>query len=78
MDKNQNQIVAGTDRGATTINVRELLVKPWYKYKHLRRLYGWLLVVLLVQATNGFDGSLMNGQSRKREVEQKLQGVCTE
>ncbi|TKA81338.1 hypothetical protein B0A55_02763 [Friedmanniomyces simplex] len=61
MDKNQNQIIAGTDRGATTINVQELLTKPWYHYRHLRKLYGWLVVVLLVQATNGFDGSLMNG-----------------
>ncbi|KAK3661081.1 hypothetical protein LTR10_001720 [Elasticomyces elasticus] len=61
MEKNQNQIVAGTDRGATTINVHGLLTKSWYKYPHLRRLYGWLVVVLMVQATNGFDGSLMNG-----------------
>jgi len=62
MDKQQNQIIAGTDRGATTINVQQLLTKPWYKYQHLRRLYGWLVVVLMVQATNGFDGSLMNGK----------------
>ncbi|KAK0256519.1 hypothetical protein LTR02_015253 [Friedmanniomyces endolithicus] len=61
MDKQQNQIIAGTDRGATTINVQQLLTKPWYQYQHLRRLYGWLVVVLMVQATNGFDGSLMNG-----------------
>jgi len=62
MDKQQNQIIAGTDRGATTINVQQLLTKPWYQYRHLRRLYGWLVVVLMVQATNGFDGSLMNGK----------------
>ncbi len=62
MDKQQNQIIAGTDRGATTINVQQLLTKPWYQYQHLRRLYGWLVVVLMVQATNGFDGSLMNGK----------------
>ncbi|KAK0278117.1 hypothetical protein LTR35_009439 [Friedmanniomyces endolithicus] len=61
MDKQQNQIIAGTDRGATTINVQQLLTKPWYQYQHLRKLYGWLVVVLMVQATNGFDGSLMNG-----------------
>lgn len=57
----QNQIVVGTERGDTTINVQKLLDKPWYKYKHLRKLYGWLCVVLIVQATNGLDGSIMNG-----------------
>ena len=60
MSQLQNQVVAGTARGETTINVQQLLTKPWYKYPHLRSLYGWLCVVLLVQATNGFDGSLMN------------------
>lgn len=60
MADKQNQIVAGTQRGDTTINVQQLLNRPWYHYKHLRKLYGWLSVVLLVQATNGFDGSLMN------------------
>src|SRR6202012_2329586 len=57
----QNQIVVGTTRGDTTINVQKLLDQPWYKYKHLRNLYGWLCVVLIVQATNGLDGSIMNG-----------------
>lgn len=57
----QNQIIAGTNRGETTINVQRLLDRPWYKYKHLRHLYMWMSVVLLVQATNGLDGSIMNG-----------------
>jgi MFS family permease len=57
----QNQIVTGTGRGDTTINVRKLLDRPWYKYQHLRKLYCWMSVVLLVQATNGLDGSIMNG-----------------
>jgi sugar porter (SP) family MFS transporter len=61
MGQKQNNIVAGTSRGDTTIDVKKLLDRPWYKYKHLRNLYGWLCVVLLVQATNGLDGSLMNG-----------------
>jgi MFS family permease len=56
----QNQIVTGA-RGETTINVQKLLDRPWYKYPHLRHLYLWLSVVLLVQATNGLDGSIMNG-----------------
>ncbi len=43
------------------IDVRKLLDQPWYKYKHLRKLYCWMSVVLLVQATNGLDGSIMNG-----------------
>ena len=53
MAPSQNQIVINEDRGDTTINVRELLDQPWYKYPHLRRLYLWLSVVLVVQATNG-------------------------
>ncbi|KAF2095824.1 hexose transporter [Rhizodiscina lignyota] len=57
----QNQIIAGTSRGDTTIDVQKLLDRPWYRYKHLRNLYAWLSVVLLVQATNGLDGSIMNG-----------------
>jgi hypothetical protein len=57
--KLQNNIVAGTANA--TINVHKLLDKSWYRYPHLRRLYGWMSVVLLVQATNGLDGSIMNG-----------------
>lgn len=59
--KQQNNIVAGTSQGDTTIDVHKLLSKKWYQYPHLRRLYGWMSVVLLVQATNGLDGSIMNG-----------------
>ena len=59
--KQQNIIVAGTSQGDTTIDVHKLLSKKWYQYPHLRRLYGWMRVVLLVQATNGLDGSIMNG-----------------
>jgi hypothetical protein len=59
--KLQNNIVAGTSQGNATINVHKLLDKTWYRYPHLRRLYGWMSVVLLVQATNGLDGSIMNG-----------------
>lgn len=59
--RQQNNIVAGTSQGETTIDVHKLLTKKWYQYPHLRRLYGWMSVVLLVQATNGLDGSIMNG-----------------
>jgi hypothetical protein len=61
MAAQQNKVIAGTSRGDTTIDVQKLLDRPWYKYKHLRNLYGWLCVVLIVQATNGLDGSIMNG-----------------
>jgi len=61
MAPQENQIVVGTQRGDTTIDVQKLLDQPWYRYKHLRKLYGWLCVVLIVQATNGLDGSIMNG-----------------
>lgn len=34
---------------------------PWYKDPGRRKLYALLLVALLSSATNGYDGSLMNG-----------------
>nr|OQO11398.1 hypothetical protein B0A51_15533 [Rachicladosporium sp. CCFEE 5018] len=59
--KNQNHIVAGTSQGEGTINVQQLLDRPWYRIRHLRKLYLWMSVILIVQATNGLDGSIMNG-----------------
>jgi len=58
--------------GENTIDVHKLLDRPWYKYQHLRRLYGWLVVVLLVQATNGLDGSIMNGMQTLPYVSSNL------
>lgn len=34
---------------------------PWYKDAGRRRLYGLVFVAILSSATNGYDGSLMNG-----------------
>jgi hypothetical protein len=51
MAKHQNQIHINADRGDTTINVQELLDRPWYQYRHLRKLYLWLSVVLIVAWT---------------------------
>lgn len=50
--QSQNQLVVNNDRGDTTSNVRELMDRPSYKYPHLRHLYLWLSVGLVVQATN--------------------------
>ncbi|KIW86259.1 hypothetical protein Z517_01654 [Fonsecaea pedrosoi CBS 271.37] len=36
-------------------------VTPWYRDPGRRKLYGLLLIALLSAATNGYDGSLMNG-----------------
>lgn len=33
----------------------------WYKDAGRRRLYGLVFVAILSSATNGYDGSLMNG-----------------
>jgi len=33
----------------------------WYKQKGMRGLYVCLLFVVLTSATNGYDGSMMNG-----------------
>lgn len=44
-----------------TLGGREFPVVTWYKDPGLRRLYFLLSTVILVSATNGFDGSMMNG-----------------
>ena len=36
-------------------------VTPWYRDPGRRKLYALLLIALLSSATNGYDGSLMNG-----------------
>lgn len=35
--------------------------KPWYRTPHLIKLNFVLLAALLMPATNGFDGSMVNG-----------------
>ncbi|KAL7269788.1 hypothetical protein RUND412_007532 [Rhizina undulata] len=40
---------------------REFAAVTWWKDPGLRRLYMLLATVILVSATNGFDGSMMNG-----------------
>lgn len=40
---------------------REFPVVTWYKDPGLRKLYFLLATVIMVSATNGFDGSMMNG-----------------
>ena len=47
--------------GMTLENVLLDLGKPSYKVPHLRKLNFVLLAALLTTATNGFDGSMMNG-----------------
>jgi MFS family permease len=37
------------------------LDKMWWHYPHLRKLNFFLLGAILVQATNGYDGSMLNG-----------------
>lgn len=36
-------------------------VTPWYRDPGRRKLYALLLIALVSAATNGYDGSLMNG-----------------
>jgi len=45
---------------SNTLGGREFPAVTWYKEKGLRRLYFLLSTVILVSATNGFDGSMMN------------------
>jgi len=53
--------VVPPSRGANIIGGREFPQVTWYKDAGLRRLYLLLGTVILVSATNGFDGSMMNG-----------------
>lgn len=40
---------------------REFPNISWYKQKHLRSTYFLLFFVILTSATNGYDGSMVNG-----------------
>ncbi|RPA94784.1 general substrate transporter [Choiromyces venosus 120613-1] len=48
---NKNNVIGG----------REFPQVTWYKDRGLRKLYFLLATVIMVSATNGFDGSMMNG-----------------
>jgi MFS family permease len=34
---------------------------PWWRLKNLRRLYVFIVILILTNTANGFDGSMMNG-----------------
>ncbi|THV72686.1 MFS sugar transporter-like protein, partial [Aureobasidium pullulans] len=53
--------VRGGLEGLTIDDVLPKLDRPWYRVAHLRHLNFVILAVLLTPATNGFDGSMMNG-----------------
>lgn len=53
--------VQGGLEGLTIDDVLPKLDRPWYRVAHLRHLNFVILAVLLTPATNGFDGSMMNG-----------------
>lgn len=53
--------VAPTQSLGNIIGGRSFPEVTWYKEPGLRKLYGLLMTVILVSATNGFDGSMMNG-----------------
>jgi len=53
--------VAPTQSAGNIIGGRSFPEVTWYKEPGLRKLYGLLMTVILVSATNGFDGSMMNG-----------------
>lgn len=46
---------------ANVLGGREFPFVVWHKDPGLRKLYALLATVILVSATNGFDGSMMNG-----------------
>jgi MFS family permease len=49
--------------GKTTFELagREFPAISWYRDAKLRKLYVCLLLVVLTSATNGYDGSMLNG-----------------
>ena len=51
------------DKSKTTFEVggRDFPKISWWKDPNLRTLYICLMFVVLTSATNGYDGSLMNG-----------------
>jgi hypothetical protein len=53
--------VQGGLQGLTIDDVLPKLNRPWYRVPYLLRLNIIILAVLLTPATNGFDGSMMNG-----------------
>jgi len=54
-------IAAPTVNQGNILGGREFPQVTWYKDPGLRKLYFLLSTVILVSATNGFDGSMMNG-----------------
>jgi len=54
-------IVAPTQSAGNVIGGKEFPQVTWYKDAGLRKLYMLLATVIMVSATNGFDGSMMNG-----------------
>lgn len=53
--------IAPRQSAGNVIGGREFPQVTWYKEPGLRKLYLLLSTVILVSATNGFDGSMMNG-----------------
>ena len=40
---------------------REFARVPWWKRKNMRKLYIYIIILILTNTANGFDGSMMNG-----------------
>lgn len=53
--------IAPAQSAGNVIGGRTFPAVTWYKDPGLRKLYALLTTVILVSATNGFDGSMMNG-----------------
>jgi hypothetical protein len=64
--------------GGNILGGREFPPVTWYKDPGLRKLYFLLATVIMVSATNGFDGSMMNGlQTVKNWLNCKFNKVLT-
>ncbi|KAJ1331980.1 hexose transporter-like protein [Microdochium nivale] len=57
----QSELPAKPSKGCFYFAGREFQRRPWWRMRNLRRLYFFILVLILSNTANGFDGSMMNG-----------------
>ncbi|KAH7030730.1 general substrate transporter [Microdochium trichocladiopsis] len=57
----QAEVPAKPTKGHFPFAGREFLRVPWWRRKNLRMLYFYIVVLILTNTANGFDGSMMNG-----------------
>lgn len=57
----QSHVPVKPTKGHFPFAGREFPRVPWWQRKHLRTLYFYILILIITNTANGFDGSMMNG-----------------